>query len=72
MAYGQPTAALRRAPFITPGRAALRRGLDAVAGWHRRWLDRQRLAELDDRQLRDLGLARRDVAGEIRKPFWRP
>jgi len=33
---------------------------------------RRRLAELSDYMLRDIGLTRADVAGETRKPFWRP
>ena len=41
-----------------------------------RWLQtgrqRQQLAMLDDRMLRDLGLSRMDVQIEIEKPFWRP
>lgn len=31
---------------------------------------RQALATLTDSQLRDIGLTRSDVAGEVRKSFW--
>ncbi len=45
----------------------LDRGLD--------WLDRSRsrrqLARLDDRLLRDIGVARTDADREAAKPFWR-
>ena len=39
--------------------------------WQRRASERRALAQLDDRILRDLGLSRAEVAGELRKPFWR-
>lgn len=42
----------------------------------RRWLShrrqRQALALLDDRMLKDIGLSRIDVEREIEKPFWQP
>ncbi|MBU0725356.1 MAG: DUF1127 domain-containing protein [Alphaproteobacteria bacterium] len=31
---------------------------------------RYTLAEMDDRQLRDVGLTRQQLSPEIRKPFW--
>ena len=40
--------------------------------WGERRRQRQHLARLDDRMLRDLGLSRADVQIEIDKPFWRP
>ena len=33
--------------------------------------DRARLAELDDRMLKDIGLTRADAEFLINKPFWR-
>jgi uncharacterized protein YjiS (DUF1127 family) len=48
-------------------------GLRAATGllvWQERQRDRHRLASLDDRLLRDVGLSRADVEGEISKRFW--
>jgi uncharacterized protein YjiS (DUF1127 family) len=39
--------------------------------WRRRSRDRARLAELDDRMLKDIGLTRTDAEFLINKPFWR-
>ncbi len=43
--------------------------------WALRCIDRsgsrQRLAELGERELRDMGISRYDVLMEVRKPFWR-
>jgi uncharacterized protein YjiS (DUF1127 family) len=39
--------------------------------WVERCRQRQALAELDDRRLRDLGLTRAQVELETGKPFWR-
>lgn len=38
--------------------------------WYRRWHQRLDLAALEDHQLRDIGLDRRDVHREASKPFW--
>lgn len=46
--------------------AALRDWLLAV---DRRYHDRQALARLDDRLLRDIGVTRADVAAELRRPL---
>jgi len=39
--------------------------------WRRRSHDRQELAKLDTRSLRDLGLTESAARFEINKPFWR-
>lgn len=39
--------------------------------WQTRAAMRRHLAEMDDRMRRDAGLSLDDIAGEIRKPFWR-
>ncbi|MBO0736352.1 MAG: DUF1127 domain-containing protein [Alphaproteobacteria bacterium] len=39
--------------------------------WRRRARDRARLAELDERTLRDIGLTRTDAEFLVNKPFWR-
>lgn len=41
-----------------------------VLEWQERARQRYRLAELDDRMLKDIGLARADVSREVGKPFW--
>ena len=40
--------------------------------WNERQRQRRRLNELDDRDLRDMGLSRDQVEAESRKPFWQP
>lgn len=39
--------------------------------WQARAQERQVLASLDDRQLKDIGLDRGQVRAEADKPFWR-
>lgn len=43
-----------------------------VVGWQARARERNHLARLDDRMLRDVGLSRADTEREWRKPFWYP
>ena len=57
---------------------AARTRLDPVAAAWRmiaRWIERRRqrdaLARLDDRALRDIGITRAEAARECEKPFWR-
>ena len=49
-----------------------RAGLATAMGWLRNRSERRRLARLDDRVLRDLGLSRGDVDREYARPFWQP
>ena len=42
------------------------------AVWAMRRRTRRTLSELDDRQLADVGLTRRQALLESAKPFWRP
>ncbi len=42
-----------------------------VAAAHLRWQQRNRLVDLDDRMLRDMGVTRGDVFRETQKPVWR-
>ena len=42
-----------------------------VASWIERARQRNALAGLDDRQLRDIGITRVEAAQESEKPFWR-
>jgi uncharacterized protein YjiS (DUF1127 family) len=49
---------------------ALVHGLTTLVVWQERVRERRRLAALDDRLLRDVGLSRADTEQEIHKPFW--
>lgn len=42
-----------------------------LAVWYARLKQRQDLAELDPRLLRDIGVSRAEAAREAEKPFWR-
>jgi uncharacterized protein YjiS (DUF1127 family) len=44
---------------------------ETVHIWRQRQSDRRQLAELNDRDLHDVGLSWSDVAYEAEKPFWR-
>lgn len=43
---------------------------DVLLQWQQRVRQRHDLAELSDDGLKDIGLSRADVEGEVRKPFW--
>jgi len=45
--------------------------LDRLSVWSERSRQRRRLADLDDRLLRDIGLSRAEVELECHRPFWR-
>ncbi len=62
---GPATAAVTRC-------ARLRRVWELLVLWQARASSRARLAALDDRMLRDMGIRREDALHETRKPFWRP
>jgi len=52
-----------------PHRSAMRLA-DHVLLWLERGRQRRELATLTERELRDIGLSRLDVARETAKPFW--
>jgi uncharacterized protein YjiS (DUF1127 family) len=64
----------RRQSECNPCRALVEL-LRGVARLARRWLrstrERQELARLDHRMLRDIGVTPNEVARECHKPFWR-
>lgn len=49
---------------------SLLRALKTLHCWQERAEQRYRLATLDDRMLKDVGLSRADVDTETAKPFW--
>jgi len=51
--------------------ASLRASAALVEGWLQRSRQRRALAELDDRQLRDIGVTRAQALAEAARPFWR-
>ena len=59
----------RRLPAALAG--ALAAGAAIILDWYRGFGDRQLLASLDDRQLRDLGLDRADLGGDSTAFHWR-
>jgi uncharacterized protein YjiS (DUF1127 family) len=55
------------------GNLAMRllRAVDLLLTWRERARQRRQLRSLNDRMLRDIGIARADVLAESSKPFWR-
>ena len=45
--------------------------VDTVLGWQERARQRHHLSQLNDSMLKDIGVTRADVEGEVAKPFWR-
>ncbi len=63
-------------PYLTNshlgrGLSATIRPLVALASWAQRIRERNQLAGLSDRDLKDIGINRVDVWREVSKPFWR-
>jgi len=48
------------------------RVIDLILLWQERAHSRYRLAQLDERMLKDIGISRLDALQESAKPFWRP
>jgi uncharacterized protein YjiS (DUF1127 family) len=48
-----------------------RRAVPLLRIWRRRFREREALAMMNDRLLRDIGLTRCDALREANKPFWR-
>ncbi len=61
------TRALRRRPFT----ARLSQLLHTLRLWQLRTRSRRQLAQLDDRQLADIGISASERREELDKPFWR-
>ena len=62
-----PSSATR--PAAAPG--PLGRALGTLRLWRRRVQERDALARLTERDLRDMRISPSEVAQEVRKPFWR-
>lgn len=45
--------------------------LGLLIAWGERMRERQQLATMDDRSLKDMGISRCDAEQEADKPFWR-
>ncbi|ESQ98990.1 hypothetical protein F753_12990 [Stutzerimonas chloritidismutans AW-1] len=45
--------------------------LQVLQRWQRNYRTRQQLAQLDDRQLADIGISHSERVSELDKPFWR-
>jgi len=63
--------AARRVPVATGLANRIIRAADTLRTWRRRLRERDQLARLDDRMLRDIGLTPGDAEYLSRKPFWR-
>lgn len=48
----------------------LKKGLVVLHGWNERQRSLHQLAQLDDRMLKDIGISRADVEGELEKSLW--
>jgi uncharacterized protein YjiS (DUF1127 family) len=74
MSYPRPVS--HALPFTDAGKTRIRRALESLAGawhlWRQRGAERRRLAALDIRSLRELGIAPELANYELRQPFWRP
>jgi uncharacterized protein YjiS (DUF1127 family) len=57
--------------FVRPLGAALAGLVEFLGECRSLSRERRTLASLDDWMLKDIGLTRADVEGEISKPFWR-
>jgi uncharacterized protein YjiS (DUF1127 family) len=51
--------------------AGLHRLFATLGLWRRRVREREQLARLSERDLRDIGVARGTLYDELHKPFWR-
>lgn len=59
-------------PYVAArARRNWRQMLQTLLRWHRNSRTRQQLAQLDDRQLADVGISHSERAAELDKPFWR-
>ncbi|WP_394375308.1 DUF1127 domain-containing protein [Stutzerimonas frequens] len=62
---------LCRPYFATRARRNWLQLLQVLQRWQRNYRTRQQLAQLDDRQLADVGISHSERSAELDKPFWR-
>jgi len=55
-----------------PARYSMGRLWATLRRWRHRVREREQLASMSERELRDLGFSHGDVYAELQKPFWRP
>ena len=67
MPLHQEPGSLRRQPL----RSAAAKAIRIMRLWKKRREGRRELANLSERELRDIGTSRVEVDWELRKPFWR-
>lgn len=74
MSHSRPAG--RELSFAAADKAWTSRVVESLAAlwrlWRQRASERRRLAALDIRSLRDLGIAPELADYELRQPFWRP
>jgi len=59
-------------PLMTRLSQAAANAIRTVIAWRQRSRGRHRLATMDERLRRDIGITRTDMYRELRKPFWIP
>ncbi len=62
---------LSRPYFATRSRRNWLQLLQVLQRWQRNYRTRQQLAQLDIRQLADVGISHSERSAELDKPFWR-
>jgi len=67
----QLSTTFRSAPIGTDQGGLVARLFETLIRWQERASERHHLAQLSDRNLRDIGLSRADADLEADKPFWR-
>ena len=67
--YGQSTLSYRP---LTATLGLVQNVASRMMVWEKRMVERQNLAEMDDRILRDMGIDRMAATQEAEKPFWKP
>jgi len=67
--YGQSTLSYRP---LTATLGLVQNFASRMMVWEKRMVERQNLAEMDDRILRDMGIDRMAATQEAEKPFWKP
>ena len=76
--FGAVRAEARERPVGIAGAAPERpvrplgRALDLLLTWIERYRQRRFLQAMSDHMLRDIGLSRAEIDGEVSKRFWRP